>query len=127
MRYCPADEQGQERLEIEADSRHAQRIIADLGLQNAKPVDTPAVKRTAAEVEQTRREPVVAQTAQTLFKSNTMRGAYLSIDRPDLGDAVKALATAMKSPQESDLQRLRRFGIYLVGVPNLMRVFYKQK
>ena len=97
MRYCPADEQGQERLEIEADSRHAQRIIADLGLQNVKPVDTPAVKRTAAEVEQTRREPVLAQSAQTLFRSNTMRGAYLSIDRPDLGDAVKASATAMKS------------------------------
>jgi len=127
VRYCPADEHGEDRLEIEADSRHAQRIIADLGLQNAKSVDTPAVKRTAAEVEATKREPVVAQKVQTLFRSNTMRGAYLSIDRPDLGDAVKALATAMKTPKESDMQRLRRFGRYLVGVPNLMRVFYKQK
>ena len=75
VRHCPADEHGEDRLEIEADSRHAQRIIADLGLQNAKSVDTPAVKRTAAEVEATKREPVVAQKVQTLFRSNTMRGA----------------------------------------------------
>ena len=127
IRYCHADAQGEERLEIEADSRHAQRILQDLGQQNAKAVDTPAVKRTAAEVEPTRREPVLPQAQQTLYRSNTMRTAYLSIDRPDLGDAVKALAMAMKSPKESDMQRLRRLGRYLVGAPNLMRIFYQQK
>ena len=36
-----------------------------------------------------------------------MRGAYPSTDQSDLEDAVKALATAVKMPEEANKQRHR--------------------
>ena len=56
-----------------------------------------------------------------------MRGTYPSTDRPDLDDAVEALATAAKMPEEANMQRLREVGGYLVGAQNIGRNFGKQK
>ena len=55
-----------------------------------------------------------------------MRSAYLSLDRTDLIDAVKSLATSMKSPKASDMARLKRLGRYLLGVPTMVRIFNRQ-
>ena len=89
MRYCPADGQGEERMEIEVGTRHSKRIIHDLGLHDAKAFDTPAVKRSAAEVEKVRPEAIVSKLQQMAYTSNAMTAAYLPLERPDLGDAVK--------------------------------------
>ena len=34
-------------LKVEADSRHAEIIVADLGLQNSRGIDAPAAKLSA--------------------------------------------------------------------------------
>ena len=85
VRYCPADEHGEERLEIEVDSRHAQRIIADLGLQSAKAVDTPAVKRTAAAVEATIRDEVLVTVGPDFFGLQYNGPTHRAID-PETGE-----------------------------------------
>ena len=126
IRYCAADAGGPERVEVEADARHSAKIVEELGLTHGRSVDTPAVKRTAAEIEMAKKEPIVGRSDQTLFRSVTMRAAYLSLDRPDLIDAVKSLATSMKGPKASDMSRLKRLGRYLLGVPTMVRIFNRQ-
>eukprot|EP00971_Amphidinium_carterae_P333640 6468467-Amphidinium_carterae.1 len=56
-----------------------------------------------------------------------MRTAYLSMDRPDLLEAVKLLASRMSAPREADLQRLQRLGQFLKGHPCLVTVFRPQQ
>ena len=99
--YRPAERQGDEEREMAADSRCVQRIIADLGLQSEEPEAGPAVHRTAtaAELEQTWRKLMSAQSARKL-RSNETRGPYLSTDWwSDLGGEVKALEMISLRPE----------------------------
>jgi hypothetical protein len=76
VRYYP------DRLEIEADPRHAEIIISSLGLTQGRGVETLGEKwsheRATAEYRQLPREE------QKLYRSVTMRAAYLSQDRSDI-------------------------------------------
>ena len=65
VRWCP------EGLEYEADPRQAERIVADLGLHNAKTVGTPGVKVTA---EQQARDVELPQAKHTAFRGVAARG-----------------------------------------------------
>eukprot|EP00971_Amphidinium_carterae_P202776 4023926-Amphidinium_carterae.3 len=55
-----------------------------------------------------------------------MRIAYLSLDRPDLGHAVKCLSRHMQKPTQSDLADLKRVGRYLHNHRCLVNVYNKQ-
>ena len=45
------------RIELEGDIRHSELIVDQLSLQKAKPVTTPAVKRSSSEVEGDKHSP----------------------------------------------------------------------
>jgi len=64
--------------------------------------------------------PLLDSERAFLYRSLTMRGAFLSLDRPDISYACKELARTMSAPRESCWQQLKRFGRYLLGFPRLV-------
>ena len=114
-------------FEIEADPRHAELIISQLGLENAKPVDTPRIKMRAEDLIADERSPALEPSGAKLYRSCTMRGSYLAADRSDLSESIKALAMRMANPRECDMSRLKRVGRYLKGYPRVVQVFKPQR
>ena len=95
-------------MEIEADARHADLVVAELGLQNAKPVTTPSVKPTAEQVAAEAKLPILSASEVTQYRSVTMRAAYLAQDRPDIQEAAKRRARKMQGPTSADVGHMRR-------------------
>ena len=56
-----------------------------------------------------------------------MRGAYLSTDRIDIGEAVKSLARNMQNPKPTHMTELKRLGRYLKRYAHAVRRFSMQK
>ena len=108
--------------EYEADQRHADMIIDQLGLQGSRGVVSPG---EAMEVEN-RTDKSGADTASVsavagvgkgipeslspenaaLFRSVAARANYLSQDRPDMAYAVKEICRSMASPTEVSMLSL---------------------
>ena len=100
---------GHEHFEIEADPRHAEIIVAEMGLSDnkSKTVATPEVKEKVAELGKMDRDssPILSQQDAMLYRSLTMRAAYLAVDRVDIGNTVKSLSRCMQQPRVIDLGR----------------------
>ena len=64
------------RIELEGDIRHSERIVDQLNLRKAKPVNTPAVKRSSSEVKEDKHSPKLDAPTTSLFRSVTMRAVY---------------------------------------------------
>ena len=107
-------------LELEADPKHAQTIIKQLGLNGrTNGVTTPGEKITE---DVDGMEPLPASDV-SFYRSLTMRAAYLSMDRPDIAFAVKELARGMSQPTNSHMKALRRLGRFLVKEPRVVQTF----
>jgi hypothetical protein len=115
------------KCDVEADSRHAEVIIAELGLQNSNGLDAPALKLSAEKQIQDSQAPLLDKVRCVQYRSLTMRGAYLAQDRIDINEATKTLARDMKTPRESSWERLVRLGKYLVKHKSLSRTFEEQQ
>jgi hypothetical protein len=116
-----------EVFEIEADQRHAEIIIDELGLTGGKSVTTPIVKKKNEEVIADAKLPAVKAEEATRYRSATMRAKYLAQDRPDLDVAAKELARHMQAPNEANFQSLKRLGRYLQGRPRAVLRYGVQK
>ena len=75
---------------FEADPRHAEMIIRQLGLEGAKSVSTPAEKERSGDVLASVGLPPVTAEQTTLFRSLAMRAQFLAQDRADLNECVKS-------------------------------------
>ncbi|CAK0830015.1 unnamed protein product [Prorocentrum cordatum] len=120
---------GEERFEVEADPRHAEMIVRDMGLEkeSAKTLDVPGLKKEEAETEERLASPPLVGDDIRLYRSVTMRASYLAPDRADIGDAVKNLAKHMQSPKQVDMARLKRLARYLKGRPWVVQVLRRNK
>ena len=99
-----------EGIMYEADQRHAEIIVAKMGLEGgAKGVVTPGLKR---EVEPGDDEELNKQEA-TNYRGLVARGNYLTQDRSDIQYAVKELSRAMATPTVGDWKGLKRLARYL--------------
>ena len=98
VRLYPPGAEGGERWEIEADPRHVEILVSQMGLNNeSKAVSTPGVRMTD-------------EVDGTCYRSWTMRVSYLSQDRCELQFAVKELARRMQQPNTKNMQALKRLG-----------------
>ncbi|CAJ1391015.1 unnamed protein product [Effrenium voratum] len=121
------DDAARWKLELEADARHAEIVMRYFGFnEKTKGVDIPEEKMRDAERVAEERLPELDAEQAVDYRSMVMRLAYLSQDRPDLGHAVKVLSSAMRSPKQGDMQRLKRVARYLVKVPYLKKIFKQQ-
>jgi len=75
----------------EADPRHCEAIVRELGLEKAKPAKTPAEKKKHGEAMKSLERPSLNDGLQRQYRSLTMRTASLAQDRPNLAEATKSL------------------------------------
>ena len=93
-------------LELEADLRHSELIVSQLGLTEAKELSCPS----AEEVKRFDDETKLNAEYTTQYKSIVARANYLATDRPDIQFAVKKLATSMSNPTNRNWQELKHLG-----------------
>ena len=96
-------------ISYEADQRHMEIILRDLGLReqtNTTPI--PYIRQTVEQVESP--GPELERRAATMYRAIVARGIYLSQDRSHIRYAVKELSRSMSQPTEGDLNRLKRLG-----------------
>lgn len=104
-------------IKLEADRRHVEVLAKTFKLQRCKPAATPRTKLDDRETARIAASPALDKESCTLYRSATMRAAYLAVDRPDISEAVKVLSQAMSAPREGHLGLLKRLVRYLVGAP----------
>jgi hypothetical protein len=112
-------------IRYEADQRHADIIVAHLGLQNeSRSLSIPGTKDETPGT--TGSEDLLSQSLATQYRALTARGIYLSQDRCDVSYSVKELARHMSKPRECDFVRLKRLGRYLIGRERYVVTFVYQ-
>lgn len=104
----------------EADPRHVQILARELGLQDAKTVNTPGVSQKMSD------SPALSSEMMSRYRSLTMRANYLAMDRPDIAYSAKELARGMSKPTEDDWSGLKRLVRYLKGRPRLVWSYHQQ-
>ena len=114
-------------VSFEADPRHAEMIIRQLGLEGSKGISTPGEKKKLSDVVATSVLPPMNAERTTLFRSLVMRAQFLGQDRADIAESVKSLTRKMKSPTEADFKDLKRLGRYLISKPRVINMFESQR
>ena len=130
---------GEDGISYEADQRHAEIAVKELGLEKAKPVTTPgsrddASKMGAVNVGQDKEllnmfmdnNELLTGTEATRFRAITARLNYLAQDRPDVQYSIKEVARRMATPRQGDWLALKRLGRYLLGAPRAVQHFWWQ-
>ena len=114
-------------MEIEADQKHVPRLLEDLGLTQGNVVKTPRVKLSATETDAIENSSILEGEQATLFRSGTMRCAYLAQDRAHISEAIKCLARGMSKPRTGHMMQLKRVARYLKGVPRKAQQYPAQE
>jgi hypothetical protein len=111
----------EEGIYVEADQRHAEILVKDLGFkENSKGVVTPGEK-----IKEVNEEKIDSRRA-TMYRACVARGNYMSQDRSDVQYAVKELCRSMSDPREEDWEKLKRLGRYLVDKLRVRNLFKYQ-
>ena len=98
---------------VEANPKYIRNVINVLGLQEAKPVMTPSVKRPT-------RQSLVELEGERRAVYRTVVGKllYMCQERADVMHSVKETARKITCPTESDEMNLKRIVRYLKGAPS---------
>ena len=111
-------------LEMEADPRHSELVVKQLGLEGCRPLSSPGIEGKDEEDLETD-EPLSDELA-TKYRGVVARINYLAADRPDIQYATKEACRDMSRPSSGSYRRLERIGKYLVGKPRLIWHFELQ-
>ena len=103
-----------EGITWEADPRHADLIIQQLGITSGA-VTTPLEKEKMGAADIDDDETQLPPEDRQQYQSLTMRAGYLAQDRTDLQRGVRELAKGMQKPCDRHWSMLKRLGRYLVG------------
>ena len=129
----------EEGITYEADQRHAEIVLRELGLEAAKAVTTPGSRDDADKMSDIKVEgnklqdyndaednELLKGTEATKFRVLAARLNYLAQDRPDVQFAVKEVARRMATPRNGDWLALKRIGRFLAGAPRAVQHFWWQ-
>ena len=104
-------------------SEYVEKLLADHGMSESKPVKTPA---TAACNEPPEEDLLMGDPS--VYRSGVGGLLYLSIvGRPDICFAVGRLTRKMQNPTEHDFVQLKRVFRYLKGTPHVVSVLTTPK
>ncbi len=119
IRWCEG------HIEYEADPRHAEKLVAECGLEGAgvKPVATPGVKSSFHEFEEDKPLPDRLRTA---FRGAAARGNYLAAGRCDAQLASKEICRWMSKPSWQAWQALKRACRFFAGKPRFVYTYPQQ-
>ena len=110
--------------EVEADPRHAELIIEQLGADSEKAAASPGVG--GADEDDTEEDGPLRGEDITRYRAVTARANYMATDRPDCLYAVKECCREMSSPTTGSLRRLRRIARFLKSHPRMVWIFEQQ-
>ena len=117
------DRGSEPRVEWEPDPRHVEILVHALfGDKKPKKLNTPGEK-----MPETANQIVLGEADRQVYRSNTMRLAYLALDRAELQFASKELARSMQQPTRWDMLQLQRAVRFLIGVPRIVQRFESQE
>ena len=108
--------------QLEADLRHAEFIIEDLGLIHGKPGSTPGVDvaiTSAVETYQEEEDALPTEEAMC-FRGTAAWLNDLQPDRPDIQYTVKEVRRLIARPTARALEMLKTIGRYWKGQPRLV-------
>ena len=110
---------GDRGLRYEADPRHAEIMIAQLGLQGShtRGVTTAGVKEAGPRSEDDFENPLLDAKEASCYRGLAARANFLSQDRLDLQYASKELSRWMANPRRGDWDPMKRFARYLILKP----------
>ena len=108
-----------EGWEYEADQRHADLFIQEVGASKLSALSHPGGDKKVIEAEEEQSEELQGKEA-TRFRAVAARANYLATDRPDVQYAVKEVCRRMAKPVKSDWHKLVRLARYLKGAPRLV-------
>jgi hypothetical protein len=104
-------------ISYEADQRHAEIIVKQLGLEKeSRSLSTPGVKQEEKKGETEGCERELNGSQSTLYRALVARGIYLSQDRSDIGYSIKELSRKMSKPDTGDIEKLKHLARYLLGI-----------
>ena len=112
--------------ELEADLRHAELIVKQLGLESGNVVSTPGLSSAGPKPDDNDdddEEELLGPADSSVYRAIAARCNYLQPDRPDIQFAVKEACRMMSKPTRSAWERLKRIGRYLKGRPRLVWVY----
>ena len=110
-------------VEWEPDPRHVEIMVDALfGKDKQKKISTPGEKMPVSAD-----TTVLKDAERQLYRSNTMRMAYLALDRPELQFSSKELARSMQQPNRWDMLQLQRAVRFLMGAPRVVQKFVAQE
>jgi hypothetical protein len=107
-------------IEMEADPRQAEKLIAECGMEGVNSVATPGLR---ANFEQVEHDKPLEERLHTAFRGAAARSNYLAADRLDCQFAAKEICRWMAKPTESSWTALKRLCRYLVGLPRMVYVY----
>ena len=108
--------------EYEADIRHAEVLVKEVGATDLSSVVTPGSKIRAEDLEGERAKPLDAERAGR-FRALAARANYLALDRPDIAFSAKECCRRMSNPRCVDWDALVRIGRYLKGHSRAVYLF----
>ena len=111
---------------LEADPRHAELVVEQLGVGSMRPAATPGIDGQE-EIDKEEECEEITGADITRFRGVAARCNYLAFDRPDIQYATKEICREMSKPTTGSLRRLRRLGQYLKGKPRLVWDFDMQE
>lgn len=114
-----------EGAEYEADPRHAEIVVQEIGLIEAKPVSTPGPEDEGATGSGS--EMALERDQAPEYRALVARWDYLSHGRPDISLSVKELARTMSAPMGSCWGKLKRIAGHLVASPRLVIRFDSER
>ena len=104
LKMYPPGAEGGDRWELEADPRHVDILVSQMGLRMT---DEDDGKECDAE-------------SRACYRSWTMRASCHSPDKCELQFAVKELARRMQRPNAKNMQALNHLGRFLQGSPRCL-------
>ena len=114
----------EDKIIYEADQRHAEIIIDEMGVRNGRTAKTPGEK-DKLESENGEDEELSGSEA-TMYRALAARANYVAADRPDVQFSVKEICRKMAVPVRRDWGKLKRLARYLVGCPRVQIEFAYQ-
>ena len=113
---------GKDGTQHEADQRHADIVVDELGLKDSKEVTTPGSKEDVDRMPLDVGESLGLEEA-TRYRALAARLNYLALGRPDIQYATEEVARHTATPTTCNWLLMQRLGRYLKGSPRLVQMF----
>jgi hypothetical protein len=108
-------------IEYEADSKHAETIVKEMGLdKNSKGLDAPIERESSEDAAEDESDEMLEGEEATRYRALAATANFLAMDRPDVQYTAKEICKSMSKPKRKSWAKLKRLARYLVKYPRLV-------